>query len=70
MTYVLFVIKAMMEKIKRKWLPIVIMSEEGSFDKNWENYMAEYESEVDTKSYLDRLNIDIQESVNISPLNK
>ncbi len=55
--------KENMEKVKRKWLPIVIMSEEGSFEKNWDAYMEEYNSKVDVDAYIKRLDFEVEKKL-------
>ncbi|SKB83219.1 putative aldouronate transport system substrate-binding protein [Lachnospiraceae bacterium] len=55
-----------MEKIKRRWLPLLIMAEDGSFDDMWAEYMKEYSETIDTKSYLDRLDMEVQKRIKAS----
>ena len=55
--------KEMMEKIKRKNLPLVIMADEGKFDSAWEAYMSEYRNKVDSKAYLERLDYEVQQRI-------
>lgn len=55
--------RAKMEKIKRTWLPKVIMSEETEFEKVWAEYMDEYHEEVDVDAYVEQLNLEIQKRV-------
>ena len=52
-----------MERIKRLWLPKVIMSTESEFEKNWSDYMREYREHVDVEAYLEQLNLEIQKRV-------
>lgn len=49
-----------MERIKRQWLPRVIMSPEGEFEKNWEAYQEAYFKEVNVKAYEEELNREIE----------
>lgn len=49
-----------MEKVKRKWLPLVIMADESEFEDMWSDYMAEYDTMVDVDAYLKRLDLDVQ----------
>ncbi|SFL41540.1 carbohydrate ABC transporter substrate-binding protein, CUT1 family [Lachnospiraceae bacterium KH1T2] len=58
--------KEAMQRVKRKWLPILIMSEEGKFEDMWEQYMTEYDKEVDTKAYLDRLDLEVKKRIEAS----
>lgn len=52
-----------MEKVKRIWLPKVIMSGEAGFEEAWAAYMKEYETSVDVESYIKQLNLEIQKRV-------
>ena len=55
--------KAEMERVKRLWLPKVIMSSEEEFEKNWKEYMADYEQNVDVEAYVGQLNREIRKRV-------
>lgn len=55
--------KAEMERVKRLWLPKVIMSSEEEFEKNWKEYMADYEQNVDVEAYVGQLNKEIRKRV-------
>ncbi len=52
-----------MERVKRLWLPKVIMSSEEEFEKNWKEYMADYEQNVDVEAYVGQLNREIRKRV-------
>ncbi len=55
--------KAEMERLKRLWLPKVIMSSEEEFEQNWADYMQEYEVNVDVEAYISQLNQEIRKRV-------
>lgn len=55
--------RADMERVKRLWLPKVIMSSETEFEKIWSHYMEAYRDEVDVDAYLEQLNWEIQKRV-------
>ena len=55
--------KAEMERIKRLWLPKVIMSSEEEFEENWTDYMQDYADNVDVEAYITQLNIEIKKRV-------
>ena len=40
-----------MERVKREWLPKVIMAGEEQFDEMWEEYQKSYHSQVDVEAY-------------------
>ncbi|MCR4745762.1 MAG: extracellular solute-binding protein [Lachnospiraceae bacterium] len=52
--------KLEMERIKRKWLPQVIMAEKGHFDEKWKEYMTEYDYNVDKEAYIKRLDYEVE----------
>lgn len=49
-----------MERVKRLWLPKVIMSSEEDFEQNWADYMQDYEDNVDVEAYVNQLNLEIK----------
>lgn len=49
-----------MERVKRLWLPKVIMSSEEEFEQNWADYMQDYEDNVDVEAYVSQLNLEIK----------
>lgn len=55
--------RAEMERVKRLWLPKVIMSPEEEFEKNWADYMQDYERDVDVEAYIKQLNLEIKKRV-------
>lgn len=55
--------KAEMERIKRLWLPRVIMSSEEEFEENWADYMQDYKDNVDVEAYIKQLNLEIKKRV-------
>ena len=55
--------RADMERVKRLWLPKVIMSSEAEFEKSWSDYMETYQNEVNVDAYLEQLNLEIQKRV-------
>lgn len=55
--------RAEMERVKRLWLPKVIMSSEEEFEENWADYMQDYQESVDVEAYLDKLNAEIKKRV-------
>lgn len=55
--------RADMERMKRLWLPKVIMSSESEFEKNWSDYMKQYQDEVDVDAYLGQLDLEIQKRI-------
>lgn len=55
--------KAEMERIKRLWLPKVIMSSEEEFEQNWADYMQDYKDNVDVEAYINQLNLEIRKRV-------
>lgn len=52
-----------MERVKRLWLPKVIMSSEEEFEQSWADYMQDYEDNVDVEAYVNQLNLEIQKRV-------
>lgn len=44
-----------MEEVKREWLPKVIMSKEGEFDKTWNKYMDIYHKDTNYKVFEDKM---------------
>ncbi len=52
-----------MEKVKREWLPLVIMAGEDSFEDTWSEYMNEYERLVDVEAYLGQLDAEVQKRI-------
>ncbi len=54
---------AEMERVKRLWLPQVIMAQESEFDGMWELYMEDYKANVDVEAYENQLDLEIQERV-------
>lgn len=52
-----------MERVKRLWLPKVIMAPESRFETCWSEYMREYQEHVDVEAYLEQLNQEIQKRV-------
>ena len=58
--------RAEMERIKRIWLPKVIMSEEAEFEENWSEYMDTYQENVDVDAYLNQLNLEIQKRLEMA----
>lgn len=58
--------KDQMEKVKRKSLPLIIMSPEDEFEDNWEQYMTEYSESVDTEAYIKRLDYEVQKRIKAS----
>jgi len=55
--------KAEMERIKRLWLPKVIMSSEEEFEESWTDYMQDYADNVDVEAYIKQLNLEIKKRV-------
>ena len=58
--------KAEMERIKRLWLPKVIMSSEEEFEECWADYMQDYADNVDVEAYVNQLNLEIERRVEAS----
>ncbi len=52
-----------MERIKRRWLPRIIMSPVESFGENWDAYMQEYQGSIDIEAYESQLNLEIQKKL-------
>lgn len=52
-----------MERVKRLWLPKVIMSSEEEFEGNWSTYMSTYQANVDVEAYVNQLNQEIKRRV-------
>lgn len=59
-----------MERIKRRWLPLVIMSGENKFDETWAAYMQDYRENVNVEAYENQLNLEIQKRVRNSGIQK
>lgn len=55
--------RAEIERLRRHWLPKVIMSPEEEFEENWADYMKDYEEHVDVEAYVNQLNLEIQKRV-------
>lgn len=55
--------KENMEKIKRLWLPKLIMLPVEAFDGNWNSYMKEYSEKVNIDAYLAELDAEIQRRI-------
>lgn len=49
-----------MNDLKMQWLPKLIIDGVDNFDKNWEDYTAAYESQIDVKAYEDALTQEVQ----------
>ncbi len=52
--------KEEMKKVKKKWLPLLIMSDVGEYDELWKKYMTEYKEKVDIDAYLGRLDLEVK----------
>lgn len=52
-----------MERLKRRWLPKIIMSPIESFGENWDAYMQEYQENIDIEAYESQLNQEIQKKL-------
>jgi len=52
-----------MDRVKRLWLPKIIMSPEADFESNWAEYMETYQKEVDVDAYLSELNREIERRI-------
>lgn len=48
-----------LEEIRKEWLPLVIMSEEGQFDIMWENYSIAFHNQIDINIYENALTEEI-----------
>lgn len=55
--------RAEMERVKRLWLPKVIMSSDEEFEAAWADYMQTYEEYVDVEAYVNQLNLEIQKRI-------
>lgn len=55
--------KKNMERLKRQWLPRVIMSPEEDFENTWKEYQDAYLREVDVEAYEEELNREIARRV-------
>lgn len=49
-----------MERIKRLWLPKIILSPEEDFEENWSAYLHTYQANVDVEAYEHQLNLEIE----------
>ncbi len=53
-----------MDKLKREWLPKLIMTPPDKFDRRWQDYMRNYGETVNVKAYEEELNAEIQRRIN------
>lgn len=51
-----------MERVKRLWLPKVIMSSEEEFEETWAEYMEDY-GKIDVDAYVNQLNLEIKKRI-------
>lgn len=52
-----------MEKVKRLYLPKIIMSPLEEFEENWSVYMSNYQANVNVKAYEEQLDKEIQKRI-------
>lgn len=52
-----------MDRIKRSWLPKLIMSPVEEYEENWNRYITEYNETVNVDAYLEELNLEIQNRI-------
>ena len=57
------VAKDNIDRIKREWLPKLIMTPVDEFDEAWEEYVQTYESEVNVAAYEEELDAEIRRRV-------
>ncbi|MBE5871051.1 MAG: extracellular solute-binding protein [Lachnospiraceae bacterium] len=57
------VAKDNIDRIKREWLPKLIMTPGDEFDEVWEEYVQTYESEVNVAAYEEELDAEIQRRI-------